>query len=53
MPSGDVPATGRKVSADYAAVVRVADQQITYMRHYMDLMGMMMQLGLVGVEAKA
>lgn len=52
LPTGDVPATGRHVSADYAAVVRVDDQEITYMRHYMDLMGLMIQLGLVGAEAK-
>ena len=53
LPSGDVPATGRKLSADYAAAFSVADQKITYMRHYMDLMGLMMQLGLLGTEVRA
>jgi predicted ester cyclase len=52
LPSGDVPGTGRHVTASYAAVVRVADQKITYMRHYFDVMDLMTQLGLIGAEAR-
>jgi predicted ester cyclase len=52
LPTGDVPPTGRHVSADYVAVLRVSGEKITYMRHYFDVMDLMVQLGLVGAEAK-
>lgn len=47
LPTGDVPPTGRKLAADYVAVFHFAGEKITYMRHYMDLMGVMAQLGLL------
>lgn len=52
LPAGDVPATGRHVSADYVAVLRTSAGKITYMRHYFDVMDLMVQLGLVGAQAK-
>jgi ketosteroid isomerase-like protein len=51
-PSGDVPPTGKHVSADYVAVLRTSGGKITYMRHYFDVMDLMAQLGLVGADAK-
>lgn len=53
LPTGDVPPTGRSVTLDYAAVQRVSNGKITYLRHYLDVMELMTQLGLVGAEAKA
>ena len=52
LPTGDIPPTGRHITADYVAVLRVANGKITYMRHYFDVMDLMVQLGLVGAEAK-
>jgi len=51
LPTGDVPPTGKRLTADFAAVVRVDAGRITYMRHYMDLMDLMSQLGLLGAPA--
>ena len=51
LPIGDVPATGRHLKADYVAVLRVSGGKITYMRHYFDVMDLMIQLGLAGAEA--
>jgi predicted ester cyclase len=53
LPSGDVPPTGRHVTATFAAAFRFADGKITSMRHYFDQVELMVQLGLMGVEAKA
>ncbi|HEY2597397.1 MAG TPA: ester cyclase [Candidatus Dormibacteraeota bacterium] len=53
LPTGDVPPTGKHVTLDYVAVQRVSNGKITYLRHYLDVMELMMQLGLVGAEAKA
>jgi predicted ester cyclase len=53
LPTGDVPPTGKHVTLDYAAVERVSNGKITYLRHYLDTMELMAQLGLVGAEAKA
>ena len=53
LPAGDVPATGRSVKADYSAFVRVKDGQVTYLRHYFDVMDMMIQLGLIPAPATA
>jgi predicted ester cyclase len=53
LPTGDVPPSGRKLKADFAAVIRVKDGKITYLRHYFDVMDMMVQLGLVGAPATA
>jgi ketosteroid isomerase-like protein len=48
-----VSPTGRKLNADFAAVVRVRDGKISYLRHYFDVMELMVQLGLVGAPATA
>jgi predicted ester cyclase len=53
LPTGDVPPTGKQVTLDYAAVQRVSNGKISYLRHYLDVMELMAQLGLVGAEAKA
>jgi steroid delta-isomerase-like uncharacterized protein len=53
LPTGDVPPTGKSVTIDYVAVQRVSNGKITYLRHYLDVMELMSQLGLVGAEAKA
>ena len=47
LPAGDVPATGRAVKLPYVAVVKTSGGKITFMRHYFDVMDMMVQLGLV------
>ena|SRR5690242_14415027 len=53
LPTGEVPATGRKLKADFVAVIRVKDGKMTYLRHYFDVMDLMAQLGLVGAPAAA
>jgi steroid delta-isomerase-like uncharacterized protein len=53
LPTGDVPPTGKSVTIDYVAVQRVSNGKITYLRHYIDVMDLMTQLGLVGAEATA
>ena len=53
LPTGDVPPTGKTVTIDYVAVQRVSNGKITYLRHYLDTMELMTQLGLVGAEATA
>jgi predicted ester cyclase len=47
LPAGDVPATGRAVTIPYVAVMKSASGRITYLRHYLDVMDVMVQLGLV------
>lgn len=53
LPTGDVPPTGRRLQADFAAAIRVSGDKITYMRHYLDVMDLMVQLGLVPAPAEA
>jgi predicted ester cyclase len=53
LPTGDVPPTGKQATLDFVAVVRVSNGKITYLRHYLDTMELMTQLGLVGAEATA
>jgi steroid delta-isomerase-like uncharacterized protein len=53
LPTGDVPATGRSLNVPYVAVLRTSGGKITYMRHYLDVMDLMVQLGLVGEPATA
>ena len=53
LPTGDVPPTGKHVTLDYIVVQRVSNGKITYLRHYLDTMELMTQLGLVGAEATA
>jgi ketosteroid isomerase-like protein len=52
LPNGDVPPTGKSLTIDYVGVQRVSDGKITYLRHYLDVIDLMTQLGLVGAEAK-
>lgn len=51
LPTGDVPPTGKRVQADFVAVVKTSNDRITHMRHYFDLMDFMAQLGLLGAPA--
>jgi predicted ester cyclase len=53
LPTGDVPPTGRRINVDYVGVLRISNGRMSYLRHYLDVMDLMAQLGLVGVEAKA
>jgi predicted ester cyclase len=53
LPTGDVPPTGRHVTATFAVGLETSGDQITNMRHYFDVMDMMAQLGLIGAEAPA
>ncbi len=41
-----IPATNRPLRMEYAVVYRLKDGEITERREYLDLMGMMAQLGL-------
>lgn len=52
LPTAEVAPTGRHLTADYVAVVRVSNGKLNYLRHYFDVMDLMTQLGLVGAEAK-
>jgi steroid delta-isomerase-like uncharacterized protein len=47
-PSGDVPATGRRVSVPFVNVVDVAGDRVTDFALYFDQVELMTQLGLVG-----
>lgn len=51
LPTGDVPPTGRRLKADFAAVARFKDGKMTYLRHYIDVMDLMIQLGLAAAPA--
>jgi predicted ester cyclase len=53
LPTGDVPPTGRRLKSDFVAVIRVSQDRITYMRHYLDVMDLMIQLGLIPAPAGA
>jgi predicted ester cyclase len=53
LPTGDVPATGRSAKLDYVAVERISGGKIVYLRHYLDVMELMTQLGLLGTPAQA
>ena len=53
LPTGEVPPTGRRLKADFVAVIRVREGKMTYLRHYFDVMDLMAQLGLVGAPATA
>lgn len=46
-PTGDVPATGRRVDLPFCDVHRIEDGKITNGRSYFDLATMMRQLGLM------
>jgi predicted ester cyclase len=52
LPNGDVPPTGKSLTIDCVAVQRLSYGKITYLRHYLDVMDLMTQLGPVGAEAK-
>jgi hypothetical protein len=47
-PTGEVPATGRRVELPFCAVARVAEGRIAEIRVYLDQLTMLSQLGLAG-----
>ena len=53
LPTGDVPPTGKTVKVDFSAVVRTTNGKVSYLRHYLDTMELMGQLGLIGAGAAA
>ncbi len=51
-PAGDVPATGRRLNADFVAAYRTAGGKVKSIRVYFDTLDLMTQLGLAGEPAK-
>jgi steroid delta-isomerase-like uncharacterized protein len=52
-PAGEIPASGRSISFDFAAFARVEDGLIREFRGYWDAMGLMQQMGAVPEPAAA
>jgi steroid delta-isomerase-like uncharacterized protein len=52
-PTGDIPATGRRVDVRYTGVHAVAGDRITSMHLYFDQAEMLTQLGLMPAPAQA
>jgi predicted ester cyclase len=50
-PSGEIPATGRKIEMRACQIVDVADGKARGIRQYLDLATMMAQLGASAVSA--
>jgi steroid delta-isomerase-like uncharacterized protein len=46
-PTGQIPATGKKIEIRACQVIEVANDKVQAMRHYFDMMTMMQQLGAV------
>ena len=46
-PMGSIPATSKSVTLKSVQVIRVEGGRAKEMRHYFDLLGMMVQLGLL------
>jgi steroid delta-isomerase-like uncharacterized protein len=49
-PMGDIPATGRSISSDYVAILRIADNQIAEIWVEWDNLAILTQLGLFPPE---
>jgi len=47
-PGGEIPATGKLIEFRGCQVIEIEDGKAKSMRHYLDIMAMMQQLGLVG-----
>jgi predicted ester cyclase len=47
-PAGEIPPTGRRVSADFVGSFGTSNDKFTSLRIYFDVMDLMIQLGLVG-----
>jgi steroid delta-isomerase-like uncharacterized protein len=52
-PSGEIPATGRKVEVPLAEIFRFREGKIVELRYYFDAFGLYRQLGLGAPEAGA
>ena len=52
-PAGDIPPTGRRVTADYIQVSRFRDGKFTYAHLMYDQLGLLEQLGLMPATAPA
>jgi steroid delta-isomerase-like uncharacterized protein len=48
MPTGDIPASGRRVIVKAAQVVDFDGEKIREVHHYFDLMGLLQQIGAAG-----
>jgi predicted ester cyclase len=46
-PQGDIPATGKSVTIEFAAVTKVRDGRVSYHHAYWDNAAFMTQLGLM------
>jgi steroid delta-isomerase-like uncharacterized protein len=51
-PAGDIPATRRRLNADFVAAYRTAGGKVTSLRIYFDVLDLMTQLGLAGQPVK-
>jgi steroid delta-isomerase-like uncharacterized protein len=51
-PSGEIPATGKKINVDAVQIVRTSGGQVVEAKHYFDLMTMLAQLGVVPAAAR-
>jgi steroid delta-isomerase-like uncharacterized protein len=48
MPDGDVPATGKAIEIHASVWATFNGDKVAEVRHYLDIMGMVQQLGLAG-----
>ena len=48
MPDGDVPATGKAIDIQASIWATFNGDKVAELRHYLDIMGMVQQLGLAG-----
>jgi ketosteroid isomerase-like protein len=47
LPSGTLPATGKSVEFDGVQIFIVEGGKVTHMRHYLDLLTMLSQVGAI------
>ena len=52
-PMGDIPATGKRTETRAVQIVKTSDGKFIETKHYIDLMTLMTQLGLVPAPAHA
>jgi predicted ester cyclase len=52
-PAGEIPPTGRRVSADFVGSFRTSNEKFTSLRIYFDVLDLMTQLGLAPAPAAA
>jgi predicted ester cyclase len=52
-PAGEIPPTGRRVSADFVGSFRTSNEKFTSLRIYFDVLDLMTQLGVASAPAAA